>query len=75
MKDRYSFSRDRGATPVSLMVSEELGARITSLCNIMEMSKSSLCRYLIQRGVGELEAKLVEMAEKERAAVAPEEAA
>lgn len=58
--EHYSFSRHEGAKAIGCNVSEDLHTRISSLCNILEMPRSSLIRYLISRGVDELEQKLVE---------------
>lgn len=60
--DKYSFSRDEGGIAVGVMVSEELNGRLMILCNLLEMSRSSLVRYLVTRGTDELEAKLVDRA-------------
>lgn len=65
---KYSFSRDKGATAIGMMVSPELRSRIALLCNTLEMSQSSLLRYLITRGVDELETKLTQRIQKMRAA-------
>jgi len=62
----YSFSRDEGAKSIACNVSEELHSRISSLCNILEMPKSSLIRYLVGRGVDELEQKLIERIDKKQ---------
>lgn len=42
------------------MVSPELRERLDILSNALEMNRSSLCRFIINRGVDQLEAKLVE---------------
>lgn len=63
-KQYYSFSTHEGAKNLGFMVSDELHTRILSLCNILEMSRSSLLRFLLTRGVDDLEAKLVERVEK-----------
>lgn len=66
MKARYSFSKDAGGLHVGVVVSDDLHGRLETLCNLLEMSRSSLVRFLITRGVDQLEAKLVERATKLR---------
>ncbi len=62
---RYNFSKDADSTSVSLVISEELNDRIVTLCNITELTKSSICRYLLKRGVTDMEAKMVELTKRE----------
>ena len=64
-KQRYSFSRDRGAEQVSIMVSPEMNKRINSICNILEMPKASLVRFMINQGLDKVEAKLVKIHEQQ----------
>ncbi len=64
---KYNFSKDADSACVSLVISDELNDRIMRLCNITELTKSSICRYLLKRGVGDMENKLVELANKEAA--------
>lgn len=61
---KYSFSKDEGGMNVAVVVSEELHERLVTLCNLLEMNRSSLIRFLLARGVDQLEAKLVERATK-----------
>ena len=61
---RYSFSRENGAKQSGVVLSPDLEKRIKTLCNVLEMNKSSLLRFLINRGVDDLEKKLVERADK-----------
>jgi len=61
---KYSFSRDKEAVAVSFFISDELNDRLITLCNITELNKSSVCRYLLKRGVAEMEGKMLELADK-----------
>lgn len=59
-RDPYSFSKDSGAINVGCNVSVELHSRIYDMCNILEMSQSALMRYLLGRGMDDLEKRLAE---------------
>ena len=61
----YNFTRDGGGRQIGFFVSEDLHDRITTLCNITEMNKTAICRYILNRGIEEMEQKLVALVEKE----------
>lgn len=56
--DGYCFSKGNGAKNISLVLSGDLKVRILRLCNILEMNQSALLRFLINRGVDQLEDRL-----------------
>lgn len=60
----YTFSKGSGAKAIATLVSPELSERLTTLCNILEMPKASLVRFLVNRGVEDLEKKMVERVNK-----------
>ena len=62
----YSFSASEGGKQVGFFVSADLYERIRFLCDTLEMSMTSLCRYLLQKGIKELEDKLEEKLRKMR---------
>lgn len=65
MTGRYNFSRDKeGARSLSLPISKELHERIMRLCNITEMTQTAICRYLLTRGIGDMETELVELVDR-----------
>ncbi len=61
---RYSFSQENDAKSITLVISRELHERMMTLCNITELTQSSIARYLLKRGVQDMEVKLVELARK-----------
>ena len=64
-KARYNFSQDQdGTKSISLPISADLHERIMTLCNITELTQTGMCRYILKRGVTEMEDKLVAMAGK-----------
>ncbi len=64
MNGRYNFSRRPDSKTVNIHLSDELDERIMTLCNITELTKTGICRYLLKRGVRDMEVKLVELANK-----------
>ncbi len=60
----YTFSKGSGACNIATLVSSELHERVKTLCNVLEMPKASLIRFLVNRGVDDLEKKLVQRIEK-----------
>lgn len=66
-KPDYDFSAANGGVVVTATISADLNAQLTTLCNLLEMQRSSLIRSLLVRGVNQLEAKLIERAEQMRA--------
>lgn len=64
MIGRYNFSKDSDSKILSLVISKELHERIMTLCNVTELTMTAICRYLLKRGVSEMETKLVELAKK-----------
>lgn len=65
---QYPFSIDNGGKHVGAIISGDLRVRVKRLCNILEMPQSSLLRFFINRGVEQLEAKLVKNAQELRKA-------
>ena len=63
----YNFSMSEDAHILSITVSRELHERIITLCNITELTQTAICRYLLKRGVTDMEAKLVSLADKAEA--------
>lgn len=61
---RYNFSQDNDSKSINLSISKELYERIMTLCNITELTMTSVCRYLLKRGVTDMEKKLIELADK-----------
>ena len=57
----YSFSKSNDAHPVTIFISKELHERILTLCNITELTQTGICRYLLTRGVAEMETKLIKL--------------
>lgn len=66
-REHYSFSIDEGAKTITFNASEELTSRLQTVCNLLEMPRSSLVRFLVSDGLEKLEKRLVERAEKLRA--------
>lgn len=61
-KSKYSFSKFNEGQTIGFVVSKELNDRIAILCNLTEMNKTALCRYLLKKGITELENRLMIMA-------------
>ena len=61
---RYNFSQDNNSKTINLSISPELHERIMTLCNITELTMTSICRYLLKRGITDMEAKLIKMTDK-----------
>ena len=60
----YNFSVSEGGKQIGFQISVELRERIQVLCNLTEMSQTALCRYIIKRGITEMEQKLVALRDK-----------
>jgi len=60
---KYNFSEDVNKS-ISLPISTDLHDRILVLCNITELTQTAMCRYILKRGITEMEGKLVAMAGK-----------
>ena len=63
---QYNFSHIGDSQAIGFTVSKDLYKRIVKLCDIVEMTQSSLCRYLLKRGVEQMEQRLAKMVEEER---------
>ncbi len=61
---RYNFSVDNDGKHVAVVISKELHERIITLCNITELTKTAIVRYLLKRGVADMEQKMLELANK-----------
>ena len=61
---RYCFSRESGAKNIAALVSDELFDRMQTMCNILEISRTALTRFLLTRGMDQLEAKMIERLDK-----------
>lgn len=64
----YNFSMANDSHPLTINVSRELYDRIITLCNITELTQTAICRYLLKRGITEMESRLVTLANKEKVA-------
>jgi len=51
---KYTFSQANDCKAVNINISPDLHERIMTLCNITEMTQTSICRYLLKRGISEL---------------------
>ena len=65
---KYNFSKKSDAVPMSVYLSKDLTDRMDVICNLIEMTRSALCRYILKRGIGDLEDKLAERVAKMKAA-------
>ena len=57
----YSFSKSENSQTMGFQISKELYDRIQVICNLTEMNQSTLCRYIIKRGITEMEEKLAQL--------------
>ena len=62
-RPKYNFSTANDSHPLSIPVSRELHDRILTLCNITELTQTAICRYLLKRGVADMETRLVKLAD------------